>query len=208
MGTDIHGIWQKKINEGWKDIPSEYTQDRHYQLFAVLAGVRNGYGFAGVQTGQPVTPIAEPKGLPDDFLMDGDYHPIESNKIRDPQRQKYWKEREDDYLQYHMGDHSFSWLSGQGMLTWYENAPSVVKTGIVDRKTFNNWDGVSAPESYCLGISGPNVVFAGADSNSDWTHIRVNWNESLKDSLSYFFNEVYRLVREHGEIRFVFGVDS
>lgn len=58
MGTDIHGVFQAFDNGQWRDVESSYEQDRHYQLFAVLAGVRNGYGFAGVPTGEPVTPIA------------------------------------------------------------------------------------------------------------------------------------------------------
>lgn len=39
---------------------------RNYDLFAALAGVRNGRGFAGVYTGEPLKPIAEPRGVPDD----------------------------------------------------------------------------------------------------------------------------------------------
>ena len=35
-------------------------------LFAILAGVRNGYGFAGCDTGDGFRPIAPPRGLPGD----------------------------------------------------------------------------------------------------------------------------------------------
>jgi len=42
MGTDIHGVFQAFDNGQWRDVESSYEQDRHYQLFAVLAGVRNG----------------------------------------------------------------------------------------------------------------------------------------------------------------------
>jgi hypothetical protein len=35
-------------------------------LFAILADVRNGYGFAGCDTGDGFKPIAEPRGLPED----------------------------------------------------------------------------------------------------------------------------------------------
>ena len=72
MGTDIHGVFQRhdEATGQWHDIPSNYAQDRHYQLFAVLAGVRNGTGFAGVVTGEPVKPIAEPRGYPKDFVSE------------------------------------------------------------------------------------------------------------------------------------------
>lgn len=69
MGTDIH--WYTEAPDGngvWQHV-DEYKYrwiDRNYILFATLAGVRNGYGFAGVDWGNPVTPIAEPRGLPDD----------------------------------------------------------------------------------------------------------------------------------------------
>jgi len=40
--------------------------DRNYGLFAILADVRNGHGFAGVRTGEPTVPISAPRGVPDD----------------------------------------------------------------------------------------------------------------------------------------------
>lgn len=67
MGTDIHGVFQRHNGAAWEDIASKYQQNRHYQLFAALAGVRNGVGFAGVPTGEAIKPIAEPRGLPADF---------------------------------------------------------------------------------------------------------------------------------------------
>jgi hypothetical protein len=39
---------------------------RNYRLFAFLADVRNGRGFAGIDTGNRITPIADPRGVPED----------------------------------------------------------------------------------------------------------------------------------------------
>lgn len=39
-------------------------KDRNYDLFAILADVRNGRGFAGIKTGDGFNYISEPKGLP------------------------------------------------------------------------------------------------------------------------------------------------
>lgn len=39
---------------------------RNYNLFGILANVRNGYGFAGVDTGDAFVPIAKPRGIPED----------------------------------------------------------------------------------------------------------------------------------------------
>lgn len=48
---------------------TQWYQNRNYSVFAILSGtVRNGYGFAGVSTGQGFVGITEePRGLPDDI---------------------------------------------------------------------------------------------------------------------------------------------
>lgn len=61
--------------KGWGE--GEPFGNRSYRVFAFLAGVRNYSG---------VTPISEPRGLPDD--------------IQSPDDDEYW-----------LGDYSFSWLS-------------------------------------------------------------------------------------------------
>lgn len=88
MGCDIHCHVEQLNSKGnWrvtKDFESDfYEKDdptfgtseykyaktpidcRNYLLFAVLADVRNGFGFAGRETHVPLKPIAECKGLPD-----------------------------------------------------------------------------------------------------------------------------------------------
>lgn len=211
MGTDIHGVWQnrKAIDGVWRDIPSNYTQDRHYQLFAVLAGVRNGYGFAGVQTGEPVIPIAEPRGIPSDFDWDGDYHPIERREVMDPRRQEWAEENEKEIW---MGDHSHSWLSGQEMLEWAKTPRVLIACGVITAEEFEAWEG-DAPKSYCGGVFGPRLkTVSEADAKrlpkGSFSHVQVTWERKLHEELAYFFDEVKRLVEEYGEIRFVFGFDS
>ena len=95
MGTDIHLFietrgpdgawsalrppeefsWQARYNrlelpftvkEGTEEALA-WTVDRNYDLFALLADVRNGVGFAGADTGDGFTPIAMPRGLPLDL---------------------------------------------------------------------------------------------------------------------------------------------
>lgn len=213
MGTDIHGVFQghDKATGQWRDVASNYEQRRHYQLFAVLAGVRNGYGFAGIPTGEAVTPIAEQRGLPADFAMDGDSHPIATLEHMDPVRRQYHSA--DKALNVLMGDHSHSWLTGSEMLVWAEHAPKVVKTGILGRAVYEAWDGASRPPAYCGGASGFGVVLINDNAVEKeqapaWTHIRCTWRSDLRAELAYFFDEVARLVAEHGEVRFVFGFDS
>jgi hypothetical protein len=44
-----------------------WYSERNYTLFAILGGVRNGYGFAGAYRHEPVNPIAQNRGIPDDI---------------------------------------------------------------------------------------------------------------------------------------------
>ena len=221
MGTDIHGVFQRQNPESkvWEDIPHNYPMERHYQLFAVLAGVHNGTGFAGVKTGERINPIAEPRGYPEGFVSKAfeegcecdDLHPITSAEVIDPRRRE-WR-ADGDPMSIWMGDHSHSWLTADEMLAWFETAPTVVHTGILARGVYEEWDHKSRPASYCGGVSGWNVVLVEdnavmRDLTPNWTHIQCEWDASLKTELAYFFDEVARLKREHGEVRFVFGFDS
>ncbi len=211
MGCDIHGVFQRSSGAAWEDIESNYEQDRHYQLFAVLAGVRNGHGFAGVPTGEVITPISDPRGIPSDFVLDGDDHPITNLAYMDPRMRQYQKA--DEPLKIWMGEHSHSWLSGEEMVAWREFAPVVCKTGILERATYEQWDGKSWPAESCSGVSGPRIKvindnYVEKDETPDWTHIRCHWESSLRKELDYFFDEVARLANKHGRIRFVFGFDS
>lgn len=209
MGTDIHGVFQRKVFVTWIDIESAYDQRRNYQLFAVLADVRNGYGFAGCRTGEHVEPIARPRGLPHDFLCAEDVHPVSSIQHICPRRREWVKEGEP--LHVWMGDHSHSWLTGTEMLAW--KPPTVVKCGIVSRAAYDAWNRDGAPDRYCGGIAGPGVVVVDDNAKAmaehpGWTHVSVEWESNLADELAYFFDEVKQLVAKHDEIRFVFGFDS
>lgn len=70
--------WQKMDDEifmcGWGENRSRSScvplDDRNYTLFALLADVRNGRGFAGVITGDRIQPLAEPRGVPRDASYD------------------------------------------------------------------------------------------------------------------------------------------
>jgi hypothetical protein len=223
MGTDIHGVWQRRNvkDKTWEDIPSEYDQNRHYQLFAVLADVRNGYGFAGCVLGEAVEPISLPRGLPPDFKMDTSdegigCHTVPSLECVDPDRRKWAIESNRDPIEtmaVWMGDHSHSYLTGAEMLRWYKKAPTVIKCGVLSREQYEAWDHVSPPEEYCGDIWGKDVIKVtdskvAMEQEPKWTHVRVEWKRSLHEELDYFFNEVQRLVDLHGDIRFVFGFDS
>lgn len=208
MGTDVHGIWQAKKNGVWTDIPSTWEQNRHYFLFAWLAGVRNGFGFAGVKTHSPLKPIAEPRGLPADFEHEDREHKTTVDCI-DPRRQRWMSDEDKASPAQWLGDHSHSWLMADEILA----APlpgSAWKTGVVERAFFDSWDGHTPPTDYCGGISGGAVRVAESpvDVKDDSTHVQIYWKAQESDELQYFVDEVRRLKELHGEVRLVFGFDS
>ena len=106
MGTDIHlgverlhnGSWEpldvlpshEELIEAYTNIRSEdpalgepaakllgaWPMHRDYDLFAMLADVRNGVGFGGMKRAEPVTPLFAGRGRPEDTsfpLHDGDH---------------------------------------------------------------------------------------------------------------------------------------
>ena len=118
MGCDIHiqierrvnGEWQTvewvdpfkreyyadKIKGGELDMPEDFD-NRNYDLFGVLADVRNG------TWGAPNQPIAQPRGLPDDMV----------NRAKHDAEDGYW-----------LGDHSFSWLTLSELQAYPWDAPN------------------------------------------------------------------------------------
>lgn len=206
MGSDIHGVWQARKNGVWVDVESKWEQDRHYFLFAWLADVRNGYGFAGVPTHEPIKPIAEPKGLPDGFeVVDGEYHPTVVEAI-DPRRSKYLDDEDRKNPRAWIGDHSHSWLTADEILE-AELPVAVKRTGVMEVMDYHQWDKVSVPESCCGGVGGPGVVVSSPyEITEKTTHVQVEWMGGHE--LQYFIDEVKRLKELHGEVRLVFGFDS
>lgn len=207
MGTDIHGVWQAKKGGCWVDVESTWEQDRHYFLFSWLADVRNGYGFAGSKTYEPVKPISEPKGLPADFeLEDGEYHKTTIEAI-DPRRREYLDNYEEGNPKAWLGDHSHSWLTADEIME-AKRPTDIVQSGVLSIEKYKAWDKHSVPESYCSGVSGQNIVVSLPDLiTKKTTHVQCEWIKA-SDELDYFIDEVKRLKEIHGEVRLVFGFDS
>lgn len=57
MGCDIHSYAEKKIHEKWECLGYSPFDWRAYGMYAFLAGVRNY---------SAITPIAEPRGIPEE----------------------------------------------------------------------------------------------------------------------------------------------
>lgn len=127
MGCDIHVYAEVQENGKWKRSDLEVPDDRNYWTFGILANVRNGYGFAGVDTGDAVRPISEPRGLPADRATFDD----------------------DDVW---LGDHSFSWLT-LAELKAYPMDQTMTIRGVVSGSQRDLVRAGKCPESWCGGKS-------------------------------------------------------
>ncbi|EGB9983127.1 hypothetical protein ABFW39_002842 [Listeria monocytogenes] len=72
MGCDIHlmvEVKDRKTNQWTEyDVADGAIKfiGRNYNLFGILANVRNGFGFAQIDTGDAFIPISNPRGVPKD----------------------------------------------------------------------------------------------------------------------------------------------
>ena len=151
MGCDIHFYVEKKVNEKWEtaDKWNKYDDDdyeegdltvnyedrfyhnRNYDLFAILADVRNGRGFAGICTGDGFIPISAPKGLPDDIC---DQVKKEADR---------WE-----------GDaHSHSHFLLSELISYDYKGQTTKHRGWVDSKNYRIFIEKGKPSSWCAALS-------------------------------------------------------
>lgn len=156
MGCDIHFYVERREDDRWvtcdrwveedgiMQVP--YTEhlcsERNYDLFAILANVRNGLGFAGVETGEGFIPLAMPRGIPEDCC---------------PEYKRTWEE---------MGEHTPSYCTVAELLA-YDWTRETLKRGIVDLSEYLRWRPWYAnykewPRSWSGGVSGPGIVIREA----------------------------------------------
>lgn len=175
---------------------------RNYDLFAILADVRNGRGFAGVDTGDGFNPIAEPKGVPEDA---SDF---------------YKKEAED----YGMDGHSHSYFT-LAELKAYDWTQTTKHRGWVDVEQYKVFAEKGKPESWSGGVSGgmvehiSNAEMARRIKENDLNKLNhyytlVEWEETYADSVGDFLTktvpaleELLKMEMVH-DVRIVFFFDN
>jgi len=175
MGCDIHLFVERKVDGKWisadRWTPNEYAGEegepdvcveyenrfykgRNYNLFAILASVRNGVGFAGWDTGDGFKPIAMPKGLPSDVSAE-----VKAESDR-------WD-----------GDgHSHSWLTLAELKAYDWKGQSTRHRGWVDPWNFVLWQRNGKPNSWAGGVSGQAVEHI---SNQMMAHLVGPKNEEI-----------------------------
>lgn len=213
MGCDIHIFVEKKSGKYWQKVgavfPYKYGEegektdepfdDRNYTLFAFLADVRNGYGFAGSDTGDAIKPIDMPRGVP--------------------------KDASDEYLKEVEGwngdGHSHSWFT-LGELKAANWDMDVIIRGIVPSDVYEYLKEIKQnPERYSSGIFGngiktvsekewENMDFETQTNGTRW-HVKMEWKDKLRTLCDSFINTTIPALEKLGsddEVRIVFFFDN
>lgn len=222
MGCDIHIIAEVKENGVWKknsekifpnshfkkDSEHEWEVEqfhsdpddwRHYDWFAILANVRNGYGFAGVVTGEGFNVISQPRGIPNDCCEE-------------------WKQQCEQWR----GDfhsHSYLYLDDFNKFDWNQ---VTMKRGVV---TLNEYASLrktnEAPQSWCGGVFGGGIITI-SEEEADKQLINKTINKQIY--VNYHWPVLYRewfegkiknvveplrlLANKYEDVRLVFAFDN
>lgn len=228
MGTDIHGGFIKKGGVSSRGetlhniaIETSWGLDRDYTLFAILADVRNGYGFAGVYRHEPLESIAPDRGIPSWLTVDDDTYSEElinqwyGTQYADFGASKYGTD---------LGDHSFTHMTLSEIINWKGWDNYLSQGGVVSKDHYEETIAKgNNPECWCGGVSGfaINVV----DENiyktltgvcnyegKQITHINCRWKseETLRERYQWFLEEIDRIGGEYGydDVYLVVGFDS
>lgn len=197
MGCDIHLHVEKKVNGKWVEVPDVGYDNRNYKVFAILANVRNGYGFAGCPTGRGFKSISEPKGLPDDAS----------------------KEVKEHSESWGVDGHSHSYLTLKELeaydwdqVTWLQ--------GVINANEYLVFKKEGRPRGWSGGVFGANVrnisqeqmeaeIKAGtADCN---TYCSVEWRVTYRECAQHFIEDMFPKMRALGKpenVRIVFWFDN
>jgi hypothetical protein len=190
MGTDIHIVAEYFQDGRWHLADKELTEDRNYRAFAVLADVRNGYGFAGFDTGDELVPISSPRGLPDNMSLELRAM-VEKNETDDG------VEEDDTAAGIWLGDHSFSWVTLQELLAYDLDAPITVRGYVSDETARRYRETGEKPHSWAAWTPQPGFE-------------RIEWQVPLRESAS-LISTLIDEVRDLGDpsnVRLVFGFDN
>lgn len=191
-----------------------FDPGRDYDLFGMLANVRNGRGFAGCDTGDGFEPVLgrdEPvRGFPDDAS-------------------DYAKARAYDYGE---DGHSHSWLTVAELLA-YDVTRTTKHRGWVDPVEYIEFKETGRPGSWAGGISGGNVQHVsnaemeqyivenhdtvaalgrGARFTRFATHYtQVEWEQTYRDAAPHFFDTLLPELQKLGppeDVRICFFFDN
>lgn len=157
---------------GEKVVRDQWYHARNYDVFAILASVRNGVGFAGVITGSGFNPIDNPRGLPDDLSDEIRTHLARLGETVVAGAIHYEDERDDDYYEgmsqepegyWSLGDHSFSHVSLKELLQDYDWKQTTMHAGWVPPSEYLRWRDKGIPNSWAGDVGGQDLQKISAE---------------------------------------------
>lgn len=196
-------FWDEEKKEPMTDYDKLFAHPlyvgRNYDLFAILANVRNGRGFAGVVTGDGFKVIARPRGVPKDASIE--YLAQVGSWCNDGH------------------SHSYLTLHELQMFDWDQKTR---KTGIVDEKEFKVYLEHGRPESWCGGVRGSLVVHVSEEEmkkrieqpppfDGKSYYCQIEWEIKYRDHCQRFLNETLPALAQLGspeDVRIVFFFDN
>lgn len=156
---------------GTKYTHPQFLNGRNYDVFSILANVRNGYGFAGVVTSSGFNPITSGRGIPDDLsdevrahlkrigydVVNGglEYHRDGEEEVDDGEG-LYEKLEKEPEGYWSLGEHSFTWVTLQEIFD-FDWSQTVTKSGWVSPIEFLEYRKNGSPSSWSGGVSGGGV---------------------------------------------------
>lgn len=215
MGCDIHFFLEKKVDGQWKSMDKWTIDDeedesykyvkyddsfyggRNYNLFSILADVRNGYGFAGCDTGDGFTPISYPKGLPKDVTSEV-------------------KSYSDGYG---IDGHSHSWYTLKELEDYDWTTKKTKQRMLIPSENYEKWKNGDHSTMGWGGGGPPRISIEDLeklpeDKRSGYS-VQVEWEETYKDAVdTYFHNttipKMQELAKDVGpeNVRCVFFFDN
>lgn len=195
-GEVYGGSYDEYMGRLHKEWNNPFDVGRNYDLFAILANVRNGYGFAGVDTGDGFNIIHAPKGVPEDAT--------------EPYRYQVNRWGADG--------HSHSWLT-LAELEAFDWEQTTKHRGWVSAGEYIAFKAKGKPESWSGAISGRDIKHVSheemerriAEGTAAQCFTKLEWGESYKDSAARFHQETIPALRELGDpekVRTVFFFDN
>lgn len=209
MGCDIHEWVEVRVGSGWTMTDINLDIGRNYDLFGMLADVRNGVGFAGCDMGDGFVPVLgrekPARGVPSDASP----------------------EYVAEVGSWDVDGHSHSWLT-LAELRAYDWTQKTKKRGIVSLTERKAWreSGADRPSGWCGGVSGPSVKIVSLDEidrvidhgqRPIWDYYaRAEWETTYAEAADEFLTEsipkLEAYAAERGiaptDIRIVFFFDN
>lgn len=187
MGCDIHFYVEKRVDGKWVtadkwtedkyelgamavDHDDQFLTSRNYDLFGILANVRNGYGFAGTPTGAGYVPMFAPRGVPNN--ASSEYKAVVER--------------------YGADGHSHSWASVAEIMA-YDWTQKTTKTGWVNPEQRAEWKSRGKPQEWASMIAGGNVKhLSEAEFSRAWAAVAggINPYWNIEKNLAAFVTEL------------------